>query len=245
MKKKLTRIIGYSILLSALPLYIWGRPIWRPLYVKVLGGKTVEEVYKEIGPGIEGRLKASWSKADLQFPPEKITLIAIKKERILEVWAGGKLIKTYAFTGYSGKLGPKMKSGDGQIPEGLYKIEYLNPNSSYHLSMKVSYPNTFDKEMAAEDNRSNLGGDIFIHGDNVTIGCIPVGDDMIEELFILAHLIGKHNIDVIISPVDFRKEGQQFSRPDITWLDKKYAKIKKELLRYSLPLKKNNLSSRE
>ncbi len=68
---------------------------------------------------------------------------------------------------------PKFKEGDGQIPEGIYGIEYLNPNSKFHLSMKINYPNSFDKEMAKIDNRKNLGGDIMIHGSNKTIGLYP------------------------------------------------------------------------
>ncbi len=64
-------------------------------------------------------------------------------------------------------------------------IEYLNPNSKFHLSMKVSYPNSFDREMAKLDNRDNLGGDIMIHGSNRSVGCIPIGDGGIEELYFL------------------------------------------------------------
>ena len=69
---------------------------------------------------------------------------------------------------------------DGQIPEGIYGIGYLNPNSSYYFSLKVTYPNASDRARAKADGRTNLGGDIMIHGQAVTIGCVPVGDDAID-----------------------------------------------------------------
>ena len=134
-----------------------------------------------------------------------MTIAVFKKERKVELHApewGDPLI--FDMTGFSGKLGPKLAEGDGQIPEGAYGIEYLNPNSHYHLSLKVSYPNAFDRARAAEEGRKNLGGDIMIHGSCVTIGCVPVGDDAIEDIFYLVHEIGKENVKVIISPYDMR-----------------------------------------
>ena len=59
---------------------------------------------------------------------------------------------------FSGTLGPKLREGDGQIPEGIYGIGYLNPNSSYYLSLKVTYPNASDRARAKKDGRTNLGG---------------------------------------------------------------------------------------
>jgi len=61
------------------------------------------------------------------------------------------MIKSYPFTGFSGGLGPKLREGDGQIPEGVYAIEYLNPNSQFHLSVKLDYPNVFDKAKGRAD----------------------------------------------------------------------------------------------
>ena len=104
---------------------------------------------------------------------------------MLEVWGRLKsseleLFKRYSFTGFSGGSGPKLREGDGQIPEGIYAIEYLNPNSQFHLSMKLNYPNTFDKAKGKADGRDRLGFDIFIHGGSATIGCIPIWDAGIE-----------------------------------------------------------------
>ena len=135
----------------------------------------------------------------------RLRILVFKQERRVEVHAPGwKAPRTYAMTAFSGTLGPKLKEGDGQIPEGVYGIEYLNPNSSYYLSMKVSYPNAADRRWAKAEGRTDLGGDIMIHGKNVTIGCIPIGDEAIEEVFYLVNAVGIRNVSVVIAPYDMR-----------------------------------------
>jgi len=120
--------------------------------------------------------------------PAKSVLRAFKLEQQLELWAysdsapGYVHIKTYPFTAYCGDFGPKRKRGDMQIPEGFYRITDFNPASSYHLSIGINYPNRSDRILGDPDNP---GGDIRIHGSEVTIGCIPIGDAGIEELYII------------------------------------------------------------
>jgi hypothetical protein len=80
----------------------------------------------------------------------------------------------------------------------------LNLNSGFHLSIRVDYPNAFDRTMAARDGRTDPGGDIYLHGNCVSIGCLAMGDDAIEELFVLAHDVGLTNMEIIITPADFR-----------------------------------------
>lgn len=136
----------------------------------------------------------------------KLRILAFKTEQLVEVTAPGwSKPRTYPMTGFSGTLGPKLREGDGQIPEGVYGIEYLNPNSRFYLSLKVSYPNASDRKRAKADGRTKLGGDIMIHGKNATIGCIPIGDDAIEDVFYLANAVGIRNITVVIAPYDMRK----------------------------------------
>ncbi|MBE6383114.1 MAG: hypothetical protein E7049_08920 [Lentisphaerae bacterium] len=136
----------------------------------------------------------------------KLRILVFKSERSVEVNAPGwKAPRIYPMTAFSGTLGTKLREGDGQIPEGIYGIEYLNPNSSYYLSLKVTYPNASDRARAKADGRTNLGGDIMIHGKAVTIGCVPVGDDAIEDIFYLASAVGIKNISVVIAPYDMRK----------------------------------------
>ncbi len=182
------------------------------------------------------RLKIALAKSDFIIYPKKLTLIALKHEKKLEVWGGKNnkwiYITSYPFTAFSGRLGPKLKKGDRQIPEGIYGISYLNPNSKFHLSMKVDYPNSFDTKMAKKEKRTNLGGDIMIHGSNQTIGCIPIGDKKIEELYFLAKKVGIGNIKVIISPVDFRRMEVKIKNHKHKWFKDLYLDIKKEIKNY-------------
>jgi len=136
----------------------------------------------------------------------KLRINVFKEERTVELSSPGweKPI-VYKMTAFSGKLGPKLKEGDGQIPEGIYCVEYMNPNSSYHLSFKVSYPNDFDKSMAAKEGRTNLGGDIMIHGSWGTVGCVPIGDEAIEDVFYLVAKVGFKNVEIVMAPYDMRK----------------------------------------
>ena len=149
----------------------------------------------------------------------KLRILVFKNERRLEVHAPGwKAPRVYSMTGFSGTLGPKLKEGDGQIPEGVYGIEYLNPNSSYYLSMKVSYPNDADRRRAKADGRTNLGGDIMIHGTNATIGCVPIGDDAIEDVFYLVNAVGIKNVSVIIAPYDMRSGRKlELEKSPLSW----------------------------
>ena len=182
------------------------------------------------------QLKRHLADGDFVIYPKKITFIGLKHERKLEVWGSlkGKQvhIATYPFTAFSGILGPKFKEGDKQIPEGIYKISYLNPNSKFHLSLRINYPNAFDKEMAQKEKRENLGSDIMIHGSNKTIGCIPIGDEKIEELYFLAEKVGIQNIKVILAPVDFRKMEVNIKNDKYPWLKDLYIDIKQEMKAY-------------
>lgn len=126
-------------------------------------------------------------------------LRAFKKEEILEVWVKPKsqshyqLIWEYAFCKNSGTLGPKRKEGDRQIPEGFYQISNFNPKSQFLLSLKVNYPNASDKILSDQEKS---GSDIYIHGNCQTVGCIPITDPLIQELYIFA-VEGKKDNNII------------------------------------------------
>ena len=149
----------------------------------------------------------------------KLRILVFKSERSVEVHAPGwEAPRIYPMTAFSGTLGTKLREGDGQIPEGIYGIEYLNPNSSYYLSLKVTYPNASDRARAKADGRTNLGGDIMIHGKAVTIGCVPVGDDAVEDIFYFASAVGIKNISVVIAPYDMRKGRKpELERSPLKW----------------------------
>jgi len=230
MKKSISIAI---IFLIAIGFLILGRTIYMPIYHKIKGKETVDSVHENLEKSVFKRLENDFKELGLSNLPSKIAICAFKEERILEVYVlqnkSMKKLKTYKFTNFSGQLGPKLKEGDKQIPEGIYKIEYLNPNSSFYLSMKINYPNAFDKQKGKSEGRTNLGSDIFIHGKSSTIGCIPIGDEAIEELFLLARHGLNRGIDVIIAPRDFRKNPDNPKIPAVNWSDELYRNIKDEL----------------
>lgn len=136
----------------------------------------------------------------------------------------------YPILGISGALGPKMRQGDMQVPEGLYRVESLNPNSDYHLALRVNYPNGQDRLRGKQEGRSQLGSDIMIHGNTCSIGCLAMGDEAAEDLFILAAETGIDNVLVILAPVDFRTRDLPDPMPALPpWAGELYGTIKEEL----------------
>jgi murein L,D-transpeptidase YafK len=166
----------------------------------------------------EPYLDSLFQSKGIDYPPHRILIVAYKHEQILELWAHPEttqtftLIKQYPFTAYCGTLGPKRRQGDLQIPEGFYHITHFNPYSNFHLSMLISYPNRSDRILSGY---SNLGGEIRIHGSYVTIGCIPIGDNAIEELYITcvdAKSGGQERIPVYIFPIRMSRPGMSLLR---------------------------------
>jgi murein L,D-transpeptidase YafK len=158
-----------------------------------------------------------------------VTLIAYKRERQLEVWGresgDWSLISTYRIRAASGARGPKLRQGDFQVPEGEYRLTLLNPNSSYHLSIRVDYPNARDRRFAGRDRRTNLGGDIYIHGKAVSIGCLAMGDAAIEDLFLLVAETGLRSCRILIAP-DRKLETLPPTPP---WADELYDELRPQL----------------
>lgn len=157
-------------------------------------------------------LKKAFTKAGAAWPPDGIFLRAFKLEDDLELWAlkqgekqNGKrvFVRNFPVCAKSGELGPKSRAGDLQVPEGFYTIDRFNPASSYHLSLGLDYPNDVDRARA---DGHPPGGDIFIHGNCVTIGCLPIEDGPVEVLYIAAVLArdnGQRSIPVHVFPFRF------------------------------------------
>jgi hypothetical protein len=201
---------------------------------KIRGRKTVRDRLEQYGPSARGILRIAFDKEGVQYPPNRLVFAGFKKERLLEVYASSgndqlRLVKTYPILRASGRLGPKLAEGDMQVPEGIYKVVFLNANSLYHLSLRLNYPNEFDREMAKKEGRENLGGNIMIHGSNVSIGCLAMGDPAIEELFVLAADTGISNIKVILSPCDLRKTRFDSRNTLPSWTSELYKQISGEL----------------
>ena len=158
--------------------------------------------------GIDLRLK----ELDVQVTALEVFIRSFKHEKVTEVWVKNKTDKTwkkyrdYKVCMSSGELGPKRCQGDGQVPEGFYHMNIFNPYSNFHLSLGVSYPNASDRVFAC---KRDPGGAIMIHGDCVTIGCIPLTDDKIKEVYVLcveARNAGQQKIPIHILPTRLSEE---------------------------------------
>jgi len=157
----------------------------------------------------EDTLKKQFAAAHLKWPAQQVYIRSFKYDCQLEVWVRNtstepyKLFKTYKVCALSGGLGPKRMEGDYQVPEGFYYINAFNPNSTYHLSLSLNYPNASDQLLS---DSLKPGNDIYIHGSCVTVGCIPIMDNQIEELYLIASYAkdnGEDFIPVHIFPVRY------------------------------------------
>ena len=139
----------------------------------------------EIRAALTGPLSAELERKGLRFGAPVFMRI-FKEEAELKLWVQGparfELFKTYAICNYSGALGPKLREGDRQSPEGFYRVGRgaLNPNSRFHLSFNLGFPNAYD---TAHDR---TGSFLMVHGDCVSIGCYAMTDAAIEEIYVLA-----------------------------------------------------------
>ena len=127
--------------------------------------------------------------AGLLYPVSAIFFRVHKMEREFELWARNdndgsyRLVQIYPIFGASGHLGPKRREGDCQVPEGFYQIDQLNPKSEFHLSLRINYPNAADQK---KSDPVAPGSDIYVHGGQRSAGCLALGDDAIEEIYIVA-----------------------------------------------------------
>ncbi len=206
------------------------------------GQWTVADILQAYGAYATRKLKPYFDKAKVSYPPREVTLIALKQEKKLELWArdsgGFRFIRDYYIMAASGAAGPKLRQGDRQVPEGIYRIAGLNPNSHYHLSMKINYPNEFDLFHALEEGRTDPGSDIFIHGKTASIGCLAMGDEAIEELFVLTAQTGAENVKIVIAPHDPRAYPLEAGDGELPeWTPELYSIISNEIKALSPLLK--------
>lgn len=201
--------------------------------------KTVADRVAQFSDPVRERLATAFQRADAEYPPRHLVLVGLKAEKLLQIYVparSGALVRVvqYPVLAASGTTGPKLCEGDLQVPEGLYRIESLNPNSLFHLSLRINYPNDEDRAIAAREGRDHLGGDIMIHGGAASVGCLAIGDPAIEELFILAALAGPPLIRVILAPYDFRitPPPEHTSPP---WLAARYRAVASALAALPLP----------
>ncbi|MFT3843652.1 MAG: hypothetical protein QM725_01260 [Lacibacter sp.] len=208
LNKSLSYIIGFILLFSTAQAQY------------SLEDATPKRSYKvsSIFSRVEDSVKKEFAEKGLKWPMKYMFVRSFKYEKQMEVWVKNdvkdafKLFKVYKVCATSGTFGPKRKEGDKQIPEGFYYINEFNPNSNYHLALGLNYPNISD---AILSDQNKPGGDIYIHGNCVTIGCLPLTDSLIEEVYYLASVAkeqGQDFIPVHIYPLryDSQKATEQF-----------------------------------
>jgi hypothetical protein len=211
------------------------------------GKSTIDDRVAEFGPAVRTRWEPFFKQAGIAYPPQSLRLVGLKAEKRLDVYATGlesaqslessgstqstgrksreRFIRSLPIFAASGTDGPKLRQGDMQVPEGVYRIESLNPNSAFHLALRVNYPNAADRAQADIENRTNLGGDIMIHGSNASVGCLAMGDEVAEDLFVLAAETGYEKIDLLLCPLDFRTSPMPSDKARPAWVQARYTEL--------------------
>lgn len=165
---------------------------------------------------IKPSLKKELEKAHFKLG-DSAYLRAFKESRELELWLQNDqqwlLFRIYPIAAASGRLGPKLMEGDGQVPEGFYQIttKQLNPASNYHLAMNIGYPNAYDL------HHERTGSFIMIHGSNVSVGCLAMTDPCIEEIYLIiqsALANGQSHIPIHLFPFRMNPERMQAAEED-------------------------------
>ena len=193
--------------------------VWQPL--KSIAQNSFVDLQKsfsrtaEVFGRREDSLKKEFAAKNLNWPPQSVFLRSFKFEKQLELWVKNdgaspyQLFKTYKICAESGTSGPKRMEGDFQVPEGFYYINDFNPNSSYHLSLGINYPNASDRILS---DSLRPGSDIYIHGNCASVGCIAITDLPIEEVYILtsyARGAGQDYIPVHVYPIRYNEKKSQ------------------------------------
>ena len=165
--------------------------IWAPLILLLLliADSTAAEVpsserSRAAVARVEPRLKETLAKRGLKLG-SPVFIRIFKQPAQLEFWIKKdttfRLFRVYDICKFSGHLGPKLKEGDGQAPEGIYTVaaRQMNPNSNYHLSFNLGFPNAYDRQ------HRRTGSALMVHGACASIGCYAMGDDAMEEIWTL------------------------------------------------------------
>ena len=180
---KRRKLLSTALVLSAglVAAYLYLPPARRIVKPLVRPAEDIAQIRARLTPV----LQASLADQGLELGAPVFMRI-FKEERVLELWLQSgetyQLFKTYEICNFSGDLGPKLQEGDRQSPEGFYYVakSSLNPNSSYHLSFNLGFPNASDRA------QGRTGSFLMVHGDCVSIGCYAMTDAGIEEIYVIA-----------------------------------------------------------
>lgn len=164
-----------------------------PIEVPVFNQQTVpssprsREATAQVAPKLVQAMQAKG--LDYGSP---VFIRVFKQEAELEVWVRSgevyKHFRTYPIAAMSGQLGPKLREGDRQAPEGFYFVppSRMNPNSRFHLSFNLGYPNAYDQ------GHRRTGSALMVHGGRASIGCFAMTDPKIEEIYTLVDAALRH-----------------------------------------------------
>lgn len=206
--------------------------------------QTVADVLRRCEPAARRRFAPACERHNVAWPPRRVTLLVFKQEKRLEAWGANargpfRRLADFPILAASGQLGPKRRQGDFQVPEGFYRLSVLNPNSAYHLSLRVDYPNADDRGLPGRLPAARQGGDIYVHGNAVSIGCVAIGDVAIEHVFCLVARAAPSERHILLAPLDFRRSDAPTPRAlaartardakENAWLAGRYARLQTAL----------------
>ncbi|MEN3941273.1 L,D-transpeptidase family protein [Prosthecobacter sp. SYSU 5D2] len=172
---------------------------------------TAEERLAHVKNRVQKPLATELEKKGLKLGAPAFLRI-FKESDEMELWLQEgrqwKLFRTYPIAAMSGDLGPKMKEGDGQAPEGFYAVTKagLNPKSTFHLSFNIGYPNDYDR------HHGRTGSFIMVHGNEVSIGCFAMTDPVIEEIYLVVEAaLNEGQAEVPVHSFPFRMTGERLT----------------------------------
>lgn len=180
------RRYSITVILLALAVAIWhvasNDELMAEVTTRLSGPQRASAAARRVQPDLVRDMSA----LGLHFG-DPVFIRAFKEEKQLELWVRrrdtGKyeLFRTWRIAAQSGKPGPKLAEGDGQVPEGFYSVTptAMKPDSTYHLAFNIGYPNACDR------HHGRTGSLIMIHGNRVSIGCLAMTDEKIEEIYTL------------------------------------------------------------
>ncbi len=239
MRVSLNSVRAYGLAAAVIVLPVLA--VWLAINIMPRPHYTIAERLAEFGDAARSRMLPHFLRAGVAYPPTKVVLVGLKAERQVQLYAAGrddklKFVRKYPVLAAAGGPGPKLREGDRQVPEGLYPIRYLNPNSAAYVSLMIGYPNRFDRARAREEGRRSLGGQIVIHGPTTgTAGCLAMRAGVVEELFTLAADAGVSNTRIVLSPLDFRHSKPPATVMRSPWNRALYARIAGQLAKLPRP----------
>ena len=203
--RRLFLIVSTAVFAAALGVLLAGL---QPSVVQVERPGPDEPVShaSELPPARSPRLPLDMRLADKGFARGDAVFVRIfKQEGQLEVWLRKgdrfELFDVYTICAFSGDLGPKLREGDGQSPEGFYEVgrKQLNPNSAYHLAFNLGFPNAYDRALG------RTGSFLMVHGACASIGCYAMTDAHITEIYgLVAAALNKGQASVRVHVFPFR-----------------------------------------